>query len=734
MAHNESFLLGMPPHLFFDEFMDTEYEFEKSYTADFSKVPLGGSVQEMSARLIQAVERGDLCPKLQFFVPRMKKKQLKSKDGDRTLDLAPSVAVRRKPKSRRGQKKRKHHLEYLDFVNYTLGIELHEAAEADPWYDPDYLNISQTSTKSPLPAFEAPSSSHDRAAKPHSSASQNSPGCRKNRSPNKLSDAHICSGSLASVDKLTEGGRTLREALVSHATARFARQHQIFFFQLVLFGRYARLVRFDRSGCVVSDRIDYVEDPEVLSEFLWRFDQLNDEGRGHDSTVARATSREADLLRETVQALLEASKANPGDSTVVRQLPCAREALDATGAWPFWKIEVMNPITGLSSHLVVNKPLQTSSDLRGRNARAYIAYDIQKGRLVFMKDSWRSEKKGLRAEFQTYQELYACGVPHLPEVLCGGDVLDTTGSIHETVTQKFTYDDDGTRMKGLPELDRLVHHRIVQEIAYPLESALNEHEFIQALHDALQAIDKAYSSAGLLHRDISMNNIMLTTDGRGILNDWDHAGSKDDLCTGVGTWYFMSVALLRYPNTRRHDLVDDLQSVYWVLLYGAKRFVVGDITIAHQVFEQKVLGNDGCTMVGGGLKLACVVQNHIAGATFSTTALQDLVMRCSQHWSDYLEAVDKDPLPDDPETAAALDRAAQPRFWIDLFATALREAEESSESQTKAAVVAPPLAAPAAIEGSRGRGRQPKRKAEAEVEVDPPRRSKRIKVPRSLNR
>ena len=49
----------------------------------------------------------------------------------------------------------------------------------------------------------------------------------------------------------------------------------------------------------------------------------------------------------------------------------------------------------------------------------------------------------------------------------------------------------------------------------------------------MSAIDKAYNSAGLLHRDISFANIMITADGRGILNDWDHAGTKDELTRGI---------------------------------------------------------------------------------------------------------------------------------------------------------------------------------------------------------
>lgn len=34
----------------------------------------------------------------------------------------------------------------------------------------------------------------------------------------------------------------------------------------------------------------------------------------------------------------------------------------------------------------------------------------------------------------------------------------------------------------------------------------------------------AHDKAGYLHRDISFNNIMLESNGKAVLNDWDHAG------------------------------------------------------------------------------------------------------------------------------------------------------------------------------------------------------------------
>ena len=39
----------------------------------------------------------------------------------------------------------------------------------------------------------------------------------------------------------------------------------------------------------------------------------------------------------------------------------------------------------------------------------------------------------------------------------------------------------------------------------------------------LKALKDA-EKAGLLHRDISFNNIMLNDNGKVVVNDWDHAG------------------------------------------------------------------------------------------------------------------------------------------------------------------------------------------------------------------
>jgi hypothetical protein len=44
-----------------------------------------------------------------------------------------------------------------------------------------------------------------------------------------------------------------------------------FSFVLGMYGRVARIYRFDRAGVIVSKAFDYVSRPQVLGEFFWRF-------------------------------------------------------------------------------------------------------------------------------------------------------------------------------------------------------------------------------------------------------------------------------------------------------------------------------------------------------------------------------------------------------------------------------------------------------------------------------
>lgn len=211
---------------------------------------------------------------------------------------------------------------------------------------------------------------------------------------------------------------------------------------------------------------------------------MTDEQRGMDPTVCLATKDEKRQFREAMREFLDDMKAGTKDGRPVRKLPNAERSVDESDCYPTWKIHVVDSATRKSTDLVVNRPFSDPPSMFGRATRAYIAYDLGARRLVFLKDSWRPDHPKLRAESKTYRELKMHNVPHIPNVLYGGDVRGSDRREQDTRTQELASVEEYW-LAVTQHLERHVHHRIVQDIAYPLESALDVREFLQVLHDIL---------------------------------------------------------------------------------------------------------------------------------------------------------------------------------------------------------------------------------------------------------
>ena len=68
-----------------------------------------------------------------------------------------------------------------------------------------------------------------------------------------------------------------------YATAHLAAQFRTHTFSILLFRETARLMRWDRAGVIVTERIPL--DNPALKQFFWRFNNSDATGRGYDSTV-----------------------------------------------------------------------------------------------------------------------------------------------------------------------------------------------------------------------------------------------------------------------------------------------------------------------------------------------------------------------------------------------------------------------------------------------------------------
>lgn len=143
---------------------------------------------------------------------------------------------------------------------------------------------------------------------------------------------------------------------------------------------------------------------------------------------------------------------------------------------------------------------------------------------------------------------------------------------------------------------------------------------------------------------------MLDEDGGGMLNDWDHVmkldleggsahtravsnhcicGSSDAHCSSQGTWQFMSVVLSSKPD-KPHDIMDDLESSFWVLVYQALHLLKSNAKSYHfDVFEddEDSLVDGEC--VGGMQKYGFL--RSMRGLVFESKPLNDLLAALRPH-------------------------------------------------------------------------------------------------------
>ncbi|KAI9429174.1 hypothetical protein F5148DRAFT_990675, partial [Russula earlei] len=126
---------------------------------------------------------------------------------------------------------------------------------------------------------------------------------------------------------------------------------------------------------------------------------------------------------------------------------------------------------------------------------------------------------------------------------------------------------------GQPNIDPYVHYQLVLEtLGQPLSTFKLTWQLCQVIWDAIMAHVIAYERTKILHQDVSTGNILICKDGSGILINWDPS-KKEDMDaqprgpSQTGTWQFISTGLLLSPFTWLHEVPDDLESFFWVLLY-----------------------------------------------------------------------------------------------------------------------------------------------------------------------
>ncbi|KAI0712049.1 hypothetical protein C8Q76DRAFT_796937 [Earliella scabrosa] len=322
----------------------------------------------------------------------------------------------------------------------------------------------------------------------------------------------------------------------AHAAEIFARQFRVFLFSISFAGSWARFVRWDRAGCVVTEAFSIFGRPDHLYEFLWRFAQLSDAGRGHDPSVAAAAPEDEARFRAAIEQHLReqleldgaelaralADHYAPGQVAVVR-VEC-REALMPSG------VEVRR--------FLVSRPAASARHLVGRGVMGFRAVELvaKSGRpgawrVVFLQDTWRSASVA-ETEGVILKRMNNQGVRSIPTLIAHGDVLDrslgaNTQQVQTSVTHEFAAASWRWKTANRNAIIEKSHYRLVTDaIGRKTECLQGVAELLHVAYDVYHAMRDAYTYDYRTHRAIAPLNIVLVKEPgrqmrRGILMNWD---------------------------------------------------------------------------------------------------------------------------------------------------------------------------------------------------------------------
>ncbi|KIP03556.1 hypothetical protein PHLGIDRAFT_121484, partial [Phlebiopsis gigantea 11061_1 CR5-6] len=194
----------------------------------------------------------------------------------------------------------------------------------------------------------------------------------------------------------------------------------------------------------------------------------------------------------------------------------------------------------IDRRFLVGKPVSGGYQPVGRCTKAWVCY-------------CRANAVGVHPEIATYSRLREHGVEHVATAVAGGDVSDAYG-VHKTVSQRF-FDKQGLDMS-----ERIQTRLVIKEVGRSLETYDASPELIIVTTDALLGHQQAWEKAGVLHRDVSVGNILI-----------DVASPEDDIHGFLTDWDLCQKLSLQYPKKPK-ELADDMESFVYVVSYCAFRW------------------------------------------------------------------------------------------------------------------------------------------------------------------
>ncbi|KAH9849504.1 hypothetical protein C2E23DRAFT_362283 [Lenzites betulinus] len=386
---------------------------------------------------------------------------------------------------------------------------------------------------------------------------------------------------------------------IAFAVEIFARQNRTCLFTVSVFGSLARLYRWDREGCIVTEAFDFHENPGTLLEFFWRYSQVDSCNRGHDPTTTAAAPDLETLFEEAIRAHVRLQLGVDGP-----ELDHAVRAHYEPGHVTAVEVDPQPPNREATPEpptlFIVSRPVVSPLYLVGRGTRGYWAFHVSTGRVMFLKDTWCTWLPDTEeVEGHILARLNESGVRNIPRQDVHGvtphdaemferdhtsNQLTHTGAL---INQKWVCAIDGKCVRTTQRR----HYRTVTDAAgYGLKTLRGTEELLHAAYDVFTAMQDALTKAAYIHRDLSLNNIILVKEPdrdirRGYLIDWEsadriHSDGNAEHAGRAGTWEFMSIRVLCPDDTKlKHRFEDDMESLFYVVLYSGLMYLPHNLSV-----------------------------------------------------------------------------------------------------------------------------------------------------------
>jgi len=284
----------------------------------------------------------------------------------------------------------------------------------------------------------------------------------------------------------SDDARLVRGQLASYAAAHAGCQFRVHIFCVLVCGNYARFIRWDRDGAIVTGRFNYIKQPHFLAGFFWRYDHLDRRRRGYDTSVSSATPEDIQQIQHFESRLRDDNPAHR-DFRILT-VPDRDEP-------------------EVEKQFVVSFPAKyTARSPFGRATRPMLAFDMETREIVFLKDYWRADVDGMEKEGEIYALLESNRVPNIAPFGKGNDVRDHTTLTHTLRDEKWAC--------WSRDMVVLRHYRMsLNVVARPLTSFCSSWEFVSAIADAMQGktsfADFTHMTNSWLPQRISMPTSML---------------------------------------------------------------------------------------------------------------------------------------------------------------------------------------------------------------------------------